>query len=163
MSEDPVLELRELVASLSEWLHYQRRLGWGGLPRRRPRPLNPRIPLRRKKFPPWRKSAKRWGAAALQALSRRQKSGLRRRFPNARLMFIGEGPGAEEEDLQGRPFVGAAGQVLNNLLNKMGLPREEVYITNVVKSRPPENRDPNPTRSRPACVFEKANCRHRPG
>ncbi len=58
-------------------------------------------------------------------------------------MFIGEAPGAEE-DLQGRPFVGAAGQVLNNLLNKMGLPREEVYITNVVKSRPPENRDPEP-------------------
>ncbi len=79
--EDPVLELRELVASLSEWLHYQRRLGWRGLPRSRPRPLNPRIPLRRKKFPPWRKSAKRWGAAALQALSRRQKSGLRRGSP----------------------------------------------------------------------------------
>ena len=63
--------------------------------------------------------------------------------PSARLMFIGEAPGAEE-DLQGRPFVGAAGQVLNNLLNKLGLPREEVYITNVVKSRPPENRDPEP-------------------
>ena len=63
--------------------------------------------------------------------------------PSARLMFIGEAPGAEE-DLQGRPFVGAAGQVLNNLLNKLGLQREEVYITNVVKSRPPENRDPEP-------------------
>ena len=58
-------------------------------------------------------------------------------------MFIGEAPGAEE-DLQGRPFVGAAGQVLNNLLNKLGLRREEVYITNVVKSRPPGNRDPEP-------------------
>jgi len=57
------------------------------------------------------------------------------------LMFIGEAPGAEE-DLQGRPFVGAAGQVLNNLLNKLGLRREEVYITNVLKSRPPGNRNP---------------------
>ena len=56
-------------------------------------------------------------------------------------MFIGEAPGAEE-DLQGRPFVGAAGQLLNNLLSKLGLRREEVYITNVVKSRPPGNRDP---------------------
>ncbi|HEY9073472.1 MAG TPA: uracil-DNA glycosylase, partial [Desulfobaccales bacterium] len=62
---------------------------------------------------------------------------------NARLMFIGEAPGAEE-DLQGRPFVGAAGQVLNNMLNKLGLRREEVYITNVVKSRPPGNRNPEP-------------------
>ena len=54
-----------------------------------------------------------------------------------------EAPGAEE-DLQGLPFVGAAGQLLNNLLSKLGLSRDEVYITNVVKSRPPENRDPLP-------------------
>jgi DNA polymerase len=56
-------------------------------------------------------------------------------------MFIGEGPG-EEEDLQGLPFVGAAGQLLNNLLSKLGLRREEVYIANVVKCRPPSNREP---------------------
>jgi DNA polymerase len=56
-------------------------------------------------------------------------------------MFVGEGPG-EEEDLQGRPFVGSAGQLLNNLLSKLGLSREEVYIANVVKCRPPGNRDP---------------------
>jgi DNA polymerase len=56
-------------------------------------------------------------------------------------MFIGEGPG-EEEDLQGLPFVGAAGQVLNNLLHKLGLTRQEVYIANVVKCRPLGNRDP---------------------
>ena len=70
--------------------------------------------------------------------------------PSARLMFIGEAPGAEE-DLQGRPFVGAAGQVLNNLLNKLGLPREEVYITNVVKSRPRRTGTRSRTKSRPAC------------
>jgi uracil-DNA glycosylase family 4 len=59
----------------------------------------------------------------------------------ARLMFIGEAPGAEE-DKQGEPFVGEAGQLLNNLLHKLGLNRQEIYITNVIKSRPPKNRVP---------------------
>jgi DNA polymerase len=61
--------------------------------------------------------------------------------PDARLMFIGEGPG-REEDLQGRPFVGDAGKLLTSLINRMGFQREEVYIANVVKCRPPMNRDP---------------------
>ena len=61
--------------------------------------------------------------------------------PEARLMFIGEAPGAEE-DKQGEPFVGEAGQLLNNLLHKLGLNRQEIYITNVIKSRPPKNRVP---------------------
>jgi DNA polymerase len=61
--------------------------------------------------------------------------------PNARLMFVGEGPGADE-DAQGLPFVGKAGQLLNNMINAMGLKREEVYIANVVKCRPPGNRVP---------------------
>jgi len=64
--------------------------------------------------------------------------------PAARVMFIGEGPG-EEEDKQGRPFVGKAGELLTKIIeNGMGLKQEEVYITNVVKCRPPENRDPLP-------------------
>jgi uracil-DNA glycosylase len=63
--------------------------------------------------------------------------------PDARLMFIGEAPGAEE-DLQGRPFVGDAGMVLTRLINKMGFQREDVYIANIVKCRPPLNRDPEP-------------------
>jgi DNA polymerase len=58
-------------------------------------------------------------------------------------MFIGEGPGFHE-DRQGRPFVGAAGNYLNELLEKIELSREQVYITNVVKCRPPGNRDPQP-------------------
>src|SRR5712692_10401785 len=62
---------------------------------------------------------------------------------NARIMLIGEGPGANE-DKQGLPFVGQAGMFLNQLLQVAGLKREEVYITNVVKSRPPNNRDPLP-------------------
>ncbi|MGA3346995.1 MAG: uracil-DNA glycosylase [Terracidiphilus sp.] len=61
--------------------------------------------------------------------------------PAARLMFVGEGPGADE-DAQGLPFVGKAGQLLNNMIAAMGLRREEVYIANVVKCRPPGNRVP---------------------
>lgn len=61
--------------------------------------------------------------------------------PDAELMFIGEGPG-REEDLQGRPFVGDAGKLLDRLIEKMGFRREEVYIGNIVKCRPPMNRDP---------------------
>jgi uracil-DNA glycosylase len=63
--------------------------------------------------------------------------------PNARLMFVGEGPGADE-DAQGLPFVGRGGQLLNNMINAMGLKREEVYIANIVKCRPPKNRVPEP-------------------
>lgn len=63
--------------------------------------------------------------------------------PQARLVFVGEGPGADE-DKQGEPFVGEAGQVLNRIISAMDLKREEVYICNVVKCRPPKNRDPEP-------------------
>lgn len=71
--------------------------------------------------------------------------------PEARVMFIGEGPG-REEDLRGEPFVGAAGGLLNDIIGAMGLSREEVYIANTVKCRPPRNRDPQPD--------ELAACRH---
>src|SRR5689334_733030 len=60
---------------------------------------------------------------------------------NADLMFVGEGPGADE-DAQGEPFVGRAGQLLNNMISAMGLKRSDVYIANVVKCRPPQNRTP---------------------
>ena len=63
--------------------------------------------------------------------------------PHARLMFIGEGPG-RDEDLTGRPFVGRAGQLLDKMIAAIGRSREEVYIANVVKCRPPRNRDPQP-------------------
>ncbi|MFA6529247.1 MAG: uracil-DNA glycosylase [Candidatus Gracilibacteria bacterium] len=62
---------------------------------------------------------------------------------HAQVMFIGEGPG-KDEDLQGRPFVGAAGKFLNQLIEAAGLKREDVFIANVVKCRPPNNRDPEP-------------------
>jgi uracil-DNA glycosylase len=62
---------------------------------------------------------------------------------DADLMFVGEAPGAEE-DRQGLPFVGRAGQLLNQMLGEIGLAREDVFIANVLKSRPPGNRDPQP-------------------
>ena len=72
--------------------------------------------------------------------------------PNARLMFVGEGPGADE-DAQGLPFVGRAGQLLNNMIAAMGLRREQVYIANVVKCRPPQNRTPEPEEANTCSPF----------
>lgn len=69
----------------------------------------------------------------------------------AELMFVGEGPGFEE-DMQGRPFVGKAGQLLTRIINAMNFARDDVYITNLVKCRPPENRNPN--------AAEIEQCRH---
>jgi uracil-DNA glycosylase len=63
--------------------------------------------------------------------------------PDAKIFFIGEGPG-ENEDLQGRPFVGRAGELLNKWIAAMGLAREQVFIANIVKCRPPNNREPAP-------------------
>ena len=63
--------------------------------------------------------------------------------PNAEVVLIGEAPG-KNEDVQGKPFVGAAGQFLNDMLEMIGLKRQDVYITNIVKYRPPDNRDPFP-------------------
>lgn len=72
--------------------------------------------------------------------------------PNARLLFVGEGPGADE-DAQGLPFVGRAGQLLNNMIAAMGLKREEIYIANVVKCRPPSNRTPEPEEANTCSPF----------
>jgi uracil-DNA glycosylase family 4 len=139
MPEDPVQELSELVAALGDWLRYQGRLGWRGLPgqaatqsRDRQRPHDKTLEEIRAEMGDCRRCKLYKGRTNLV---------FGEGSPRARLMFIGEAPGAEE-DQQGVPFVGAAGQLLNNMLNKLGLRREEVYITNVVKSRPPGNRDP---------------------
>lgn len=70
--------------------------------------------------------------------------------PTAEIMFVGEAPG-QKEDEQGRPFVGQAGKLLDELLASINLKREDVYITNVVKFRPPENRDPTPE-EKDACM-----------
>ena len=72
--------------------------------------------------------------------------------PKARLMFVGEGPGADE-DASGVPFVGKAGQLLNNMIGAMGLKREQVYIANIVKCRPPQNRVPEPVEANTCSQF----------
>ena len=72
--------------------------------------------------------------------------------PNARLMFVGEGPGADEDE-QGEPFVGKSGQLLNNMIGAMGLRREDVYIANIVKCRPPANRAPEPVEANTCTQF----------
>jgi uracil-DNA glycosylase family 4 len=144
MPEDPVVELQELVDSLSEWLRYQRRLGWRGAPKPPAAAPAPEPLEAAEKIPTLAEIREAMGKCRRCKLHRGAKNLVfGEGSPSARLMFIGEAPGAEE-DLQGRPFVGAAGQLLNNMLNKLGLEREEVYITNVVKRRPPENRDPEP-------------------
>ena len=75
--------------------------------------------------------------------------------PDADIMFIGEGPG-EDEDLSGRPFVGKAGQLLTKIIeNGMKIPREQVYIANIVKCRPPANRDPMPDEAQCCIGFLK--------
>jgi uracil-DNA glycosylase len=73
----------------------------------------------------------------------RQKTVFGSGNPNADLMFIGEGPGAEE-DRQGLPFVGRAGELLTRIIEAIGMTRDQVYIANIVKCRPPGNRDPQP-------------------
>ncbi len=73
----------------------------------------------------------------------RQKTVFGSGDPNADLMFIGEGPGAEE-DRQGLPFVGRAGELLTRIIEAIGMTRDQVYIANIVKCRPPGNRDPQP-------------------
>ena len=70
--------------------------------------------------------------------------------PNAQLMFVGEGPG-QEEDRLGRPFVGRSGELLTRMIHAIGIERSEVYICNVVKCRPPQNRNPEPDEAE-ACL-----------
>jgi uracil-DNA glycosylase family 4 len=142
MSESPVQEWQELVKSLADWLRYQRRLGWQGVPRQvAVSPEDREQPAGR---PTLEEIRTEMGDCRRCKLYVGRTNLVFGEGPaNARLMFVGEAPGAEE-DQQGRPFVGEAGQLLNRILTKMGLSREEVYIANVVKSRPPGNRDPEP-------------------
>ncbi len=95
----------------------------------------------------WATLAARVRACTLCALHRTRTQtvfGVGKR--DARLFVIGEAPGADE-DRQGEPFVGRAGQLLNAMLRAIGLPRQEVYIANILKCRPPGNRDPQPDES----------------
>ena len=141
MSEDPRQELRELVAGLETFLEFQSRLGWLGTSRQE-KSMSPPRKDSRKDRPTLKEIREEMGDCQRCRLGKnRTNLVFGEGSPQARLMFVGEAPG-EEEDLQGRPFVGEAGQLLNNMLHKLGLKREDVYITNIVKSRPPRNRDP---------------------
>ena len=75
--------------------------------------------------------------------------------PNAQLMFIGEGPG-QEEDRLGRPFVGRSGELLTRMIHAIGMERSEVYICNIVKCRPPQNRNPEPDEAEACLPFLRA-------
>ena len=77
--------------------------------------------------------------------------------PDARLVFVGEGPGYDE-DRQGEPFVGKAGQLLTRIIEAMKLSRERVYICNIVKCRPPDNRNPEPDEIKSCLPFLKNIC-----
>ena len=127
-------QLIEIIADLRHYLAYQKSLGAEFLPgsaKKIPHPQASLTEVRRK-----------------LGECKRCKLNLTRRHivfgegsEKAQLVFIGEGPG-EDEDRQGRPFVGKAGQLLTRIINAIGLSREEVYITNIIKCRPPHNRNP---------------------
>jgi uracil-DNA glycosylase len=141
LSDNPRQELLELSVNLETWLKFQRRLGARGAPRPA-QPLQPAPPAISPQRPTLAEIREELGDCRRCKLARgRTHIVFGEGAPQARLMFVGEGPG-REEDLQGRPFVGEAGQLLNRILDKMELRREEVYIANLVKCRPPGNRDP---------------------
>jgi DNA polymerase len=130
-----------LVAAVRHYVRYLQRLGVVELPLRVTAPATPRAGS---------------AAAALQQLEASVRQCTQCRLhqgrtqvvfgvgnPAADLVFVGEAPG-HDEDLQGEPFVGAAGQLLTRIIEAMGLRRDQVYILNVVKCRPPNNRNPRP-------------------
>jgi uracil-DNA glycosylase family 4 len=141
VAEDPGQELRELTAHLVDWLRYQRRLGWPGTPVEPEAPAAAQVPEAPRVLTLKEIRAEIGDCQRCKLAQGRKNIVFGDGSARALLLFIGEGPG-EEEDLQGLPFVGAAGQLLNNLLSKLGLRREEVYIANIVKCRPPGNRNP---------------------
>jgi uracil-DNA glycosylase len=143
-------ELAETAAQLAGYLRYQKALGVKGVVL----PENADKLLQTASAPHPVASALEEGTPDLEALASRTvnctdcglsagrtKVVFGEGDPQAQIMFIGEGPG-RDEDLSGRPFVGRAGKLLTDIIIAMGLTREQVYIANVVKCRPPDNRAP---------------------
>jgi uracil-DNA glycosylase family 4 len=162
--DEPRAELRRVVAQLRTNLALRKRSGLAGVPRaRRASPAARVVPARAAAAtvallaPDEPASAARAAAAAGLQLVRDDIGDCRRcrlcdgrknivfgvGNPNAHLVFVGEAPGADE-DAQGEPFVGKAGQLLTKMIEAMGYAREDVYICNVMKCRPPGNRNPEP-------------------
>ena len=149
--------LAQIARALATYVEYQRELGVLGFPRSTPAAApNPR-PVRVDASP--RDLFTEAGVAQARTLAElREAIGDCRRCklaphrthvvfgvgnPRARLVFVGEAPG-RDEDVQGEPFVGRAGQLLTKIIEAIGLKREDVYIANVIKCRPPGNRNPEP-------------------
>jgi len=128
---------REVIADLKLYLEYLRGMGLEALP------MSEAVPMEGQATPPTLKDIR----SELGDCQRCKLHRTRRTIvfgegnENAKLMFIGEGPGYDE-DVQGRPFVGRAGQLLTKIIQSMHLQREDVYIANVIKCRPPQNRNP---------------------
>jgi len=131
--------VREVIADLKSYLEYLRGMGLEALP------VSESMPMKDHAKPPTLKDIRsELGDCQRCKLYRtRQTIVFGEGNENAKLMFIGEGPGYDE-DVQGRPFVGRAGQLLTKIIQSMQLQREDVYIANVIKCRPPQNRNPEP-------------------
>ena len=138
---------RKLVRSVKQQVDSLRGFGVTAIPRATPRqlpmPVSVKVPLASKL-----EQLKQLRAAALACTrcplhKTRTNIVISDGSPDAKLVFVGEAPG-RDEDLQGVPFVGRAGQLLTKMIEAMGLKREQVYICNVLKDRPPENRTPLP-------------------
>ncbi|MBN1255747.1 MAG: uracil-DNA glycosylase [Deltaproteobacteria bacterium] len=134
MKEDIHRELRQIVTQIKGHLRYQKELGINTLlSQKKKRPVLDLNVVRRE-----------IGECTRCRLHEgRNHLVFGEGTPHARLVFVGEGPG-RDEDLQGKPFVGRAGELLTRIIEAIDLTREEVYIANIVKCRPPNNRDPRP-------------------
>jgi len=137
---------QEIVAGLKSYLEYLREMGIENIPFSEERPLevSPDSSLMPLTSPTLEEVRKELGDCRRCKLHRTRRTLVfGEGNKKATLMIIGEGPGYEE-DVQGRPFVGRAGQLLTKILQSIHLQREEVYIANIIKCRPPQNRNPEP-------------------
>lgn len=147
-SKSPVGEFREIIVGLRYFLEEEKSLGFQGWPEKTPRSVvEPPMKETSKSPPPpaTLEEVRAWLGDCRRCKLHEGRTSIvfGTGNPTARLVFVGEGPG-RDEDLQGKPFVGLAGQLLTKIIQAMQLTREEVYITNIVKCRPPENRNPQP-------------------
>jgi len=133
-------ELRGIIRSLTAYLEWQRELGVEGFPLQ---PVKEKAPLSESGETLDEIGAQLGDCTRCRLGQSRNKIVFGAGNSNAELLFIGEAPGAEE-DRKGQPFVGRAGALLDGIIKAMGFERREVYITNVLKCRPPSNRDPRP-------------------
>jgi DNA polymerase len=133
-------KVQEIVADLKAYLEYLRGMGIEALPVAEGK-IKKMIPS---EAPTLEEIRKELGDCKRCKLHRTRRTIVfGEGNPNAKLMFVGEGPGYDE-DVQGRPFVGKAGQLLTKIIQSIHLKRDQVYIANIIKCRPPQNRNPEP-------------------